>query len=561
MTGAERAGVPWHRSFFLRFFAIAALVAVIAVVAAAYVTVHATTVAVRDEQRGSLNLEARTYSRLIDYAATHRSWDGADRLVARLAQDAGRSVAITDLAGRTLVTSDGDVSSRAPSQARATLDALDVDIVLRSTVEAAAPPKDATTTVPCADASGCRQYAVAPLSVVDARVDGPLGRPDDVEAWTSLKDTIDRCLRRGGLSPTLAVQEDFDVIVTYPDRHQTVAECAETARREVLAPFVAPPALLFVSGQGATADVFWDFSRASQARISLLAGAVLLVILIVCAVLARSVVLPMRRLATAAQRAGDGDLSARVPDRRGDEFGEVAYAFNQMADRRQELEEARRRLVSDVSHELRTPLTNVRGWLEAAQDGLVEPDERLISSLHEETLHLQRLVDDLHDLALGDAGELRLEREVIDLTHFVAQVADAFGAAAHTAGLTLEVDAAPGATMSADPVRLRQAAGNLVANALRHTPPGGVIRVIGAPDRIVVTDTGEGIPAADLPHVFDRFTRADPSRTRATGGSGLGLAIVRQIAEAHGGSVEIASEPGTGTRVTVRVAPMPTAMT
>ncbi|MBU9858475.1 sensor histidine kinase, partial [Rahnella aceris] len=152
------------------------------------------------------------------------------------------------------------------------------------------------------------------------------------------------------------------------------------------------------------------------------------------------------------------------------------------------------------------------------------PDDRLLASLHEETLHLQRLVDDLHDLALGDAGELRLDPAPVDLPLFLAQVAEAFGGAAEASGITLVVTAEPGSGLVADPVRLRQAVGNLVANALRHTPRGGRVTLTGSAGRIAVADTGEGIPAADLPHVFERFRRVDPSRSRATGGSGLGLA-------------------------------------
>jgi two-component system sensor histidine kinase BaeS len=255
-------------------------------------------------------------------------------------------------------------------------------------------------------------------------------------------------------------------------------------------------------------------------------------------------------MAAIALRAGDGDLEVRVPERRRDEVGQVAHAFNRMADRRQELEEARRRMVSDVSHELRTPLANVRGWVEAAQDGVVAADQQLLSSLHEESLHLQALVDDLHDLSLGDAGELRLDPQPIELQEFLDQVATSFRA---TAGAPLEVSVEPGARIEADPLRLRQAVGNLVANALRHTPPGGRVTLRGAPGTIVVADTGEGIPADELPFVFDRFRRVDPSRSRATGGSGLGLAIVRQIAESHGGTATVRSTVGEGTEVTLTV--------
>jgi two-component system sensor histidine kinase BaeS len=367
--------------------------------------------------------------------------------------------------------------------------------------------------------------------------------------WRTLLGDVDACLVRAGLPRARSLTGDFAVLVPYGHHHAAVADCADRARRSWYAGHVAAPALLFVSGDEGTAEVFWDLSRGSQLRIALLASGVLLVTLLLCLLLAGSVVRPLRRMAVAAHRAGDGDLAVRVSHRRHDEVGEVARAFNRMAERRQQLEEARRRMVSDVSHELRTPLANVRGWIEAAEDGLVKPDDRLLASLHEETLHLQRLVDDLHDLALGDAGELRLEPVEVEAAVFLDQVADAFRAAAGAAEVAIRVETEPGAVVHADPVRIRQAVGNLVANALRHTPPGGTVTLRCRDDVLEVADTGAGIPAAELPQVFERFRRADTARSRATGGSGLGLAIVRQIVEAHGGTATIHSVEGRGTTV------------
>ncbi|MCL1871073.1 MAG: HAMP domain-containing histidine kinase, partial [Promicromonosporaceae bacterium] len=223
-------------------------------------------------------------------------------------------------------------------------------------------------------------------------------------------------------------------------------------------------------------------------------------------------------------------------------------------------ERLRRAMVGDVAHELRTPLASVRGWLEAAQDGLTPTDRRLVDSLHEEALHLQHLVADLQDLALADAGELRLHREQVGVAALLDQVVRGHGAVAAAKGVRLEVSADPATTLDADPLRLRQAVTNLVANAIRHTPSGGTVTVAGrhAGDAVVVEvrDTGEGIAAADLPHVFERFWRADRSRTRGTGGSGLGLAIVRQVAELHGGTVTAASEPAQGSTFRLTL-PMP----
>jgi two-component system sensor histidine kinase BaeS len=206
-----------------------------------------------------------------------------------------------------------------------------------------------------------------------------------------------------------------------------------------------------------------------------------------------------------------------------------------------------------VSHELRTPLSNIRGWLEATQDGVAELDPALTISLVEEAMLLQHIVDDLQQLALADAGKLRLHLEPVDVADLVEQIATVHRAAA--AGLTVEVTGRP--NLDADPVRLRQAVGNLLANAVHYTPAGGRVSLRAYADGddvlIEVADTGPGIAPEHLPYVFDRFWRAEKSRSRQTGGSGLGLAIVRQLAEAHAGSATVRSEPGRGATFVLRL--------
>jgi len=219
----------------------------------------------------------------------------------------------------------------------------------------------------------------------------------------------------------------------------------------------------------------------------------------------------------------DGDLTARARVSDGDEIGQVAAAFNTMAERREQLEGLRTAMVSDVAHELRTPLSTIRGWLEAAEDGLVVPDDRLLSSLLDETVLLQHVIDDLQDLSLADAGELRLHPERIDVHDLLDQVAAAHRRSAEEAGITLLVTADGRPEVLADPVRLRQAVGNLVSNAVRHTPRGGqVVLTTRTHDRdvvIEVADTGTGIASGDLPHVFERFWRAERSRKTGTPGA------------------------------------------
>jgi two-component system sensor histidine kinase BaeS len=225
-----------------------------------------------------------------------------------------------------------------------------------------------------------------------------------------------------------------------------------------------------------------------------------------------------------------------------------------MADAVARSEALRRGLVADVAHELRTPLTNLRCQIEAVQDGLQPADTATLQSLHEETLLLARLVGDLQDLALAEGGQLPLHRASVSVTAAVDAALAAIRPIAAARGVVLEADVAAALAVDADRERLAQVLRNLLANALTHTPGGGRIRVSGrrvsGEVAVEVSDTGDGIAPEHLAHVFDRFYRSDPSRARRTGGAGLGLAIVRQLVEAHGGRVAVASEPGAGTRFT-----------
>ncbi|MCZ4099567.1 HAMP domain-containing histidine kinase [Streptomyces sp. SID13666] len=322
------------------------------------------------------------------------------------------------------------------------------------------------------------------------------------------------------------------------------ADCVDTARRDQLREFVAPAAYLFVTDPSGATTPGFALSRSNTLRVAGVAALVLALAAAVTLLLAARLIRPLRALTDAAQRMRDGDDSARVTVATGDEIGRLSAAFNDMSQERQRLAEQRKAMVSDVAHELRTPVSNIRGWLEAVEDGIAEPDDALNSSLLEEALQLQHIIDDLQDLAAADAGTLRVHPEAVRLGDILEQVAAAHRARAASAGVALTVT--PGDLgLQADPVRLRQAVGNLVSNAIRHTPPGGSVSLRGYTDddRIVIdiTDTGTGIAPDDLPHVFDRFWRAEKSRNRQTGGSGLGLAIVRQLAESHGGTATVAS--------------------
>jgi len=260
---------------------------------------------------------------------------------------------------------------------------------------------------------------------------------------------------------------------------------------------------------------------------------------------------PVERLTDAARRMERGDLSVQVDIESEDEIGQLAHAFNSMAGSLAQQETLRRNLVSDVAHELRTPLTNLRGYLEASRDGLIAPDAALVNNLYEETMLLQRLVLDLQDLAQVDAGQLTLLKIPTDLGGLIEQAATMFQVQAQEKGVTVVADAPEDLPpVNVDPERIAQVLRNLVSNAIAHTPAGGAVTLaVHADDRevtVTVSDTGVGIAPEHLAHVFDRFYRVDPSRTRQTGGAGLGLAIVRQLVLAHGGSVSVESTPGEG---------------
>jgi signal transduction histidine kinase len=267
---------------------------------------------------------------------------------------------------------------------------------------------------------------------------------------------------------------------------------------------------------------------------------------------------PVEALTAAARRMEAGDLSQRVEASSRDEIGDLAHAFNSMADGLARLEELRRQMVTDVAHELRTPLSNIRGYLEALQDGVVEPDGGVIDSIHEEAMLLSRMVDDLQELSLAEAGQLRLERGPVVLVDVVDRAVEAACPQAVVDDLTLSVALPEGLPLvDVDPQRIGQVLRNLLCNAMTHTSPGGEIAITahtkGRWVAVSVRDSGSGIAEEDLPHIFDRFYRADRSRSRATGGAGLGLGIVKQLVEAHGGRIEVESEVDKGTQFTFTV--------
>ncbi|MBN2005544.1 MAG: HAMP domain-containing protein [Anaerolineae bacterium] len=299
-----------------------------------------------------------------------------------------------------------------------------------------------------------------------------------------------------------------------------------------------------------------EFLQQVNGLVLLVAGLVGVIVLILGRLEARRLSAPVRALAAAAQNIAAGDLAQRVPDAGVTELSEMATAFNTMAARLEEQQMLRRQVMADIAHELRTPLSVLQIDLESLEDGLVEPTDEVVGGLQAEVAHLNRLVEDLRTLSLADAGELYVEMQPLDLVELAREVAARVQGAARERGIALTMTA-PDVPLPVlgDSQRLAQVLLNLLSNALRHTPDGGSITVTvvrrDAEAQIAVADTGEGIPAKDLPYVFERFYRVDPARARENGGSGLGLAISRSLVAAHNGRLWVESVEGKGSTFTL----------
>ena len=271
--------------------------------------------------------------------------------------------------------------------------------------------------------------------------------------------------------------------------------------------------------------------------------------------LSRRVVAPVESLAQAAQRVARRDFTARAPSKSSDEVGELARRFNDMVGELARTEEVRRNMVADLAHELRTPLTNISAYLEGISDGVIEPNSEVWDLMQGETALLTRLIEELQDLALAESGRLQLQVEDCDLGQLTRAAVSAFQQQAQAKEIVLEVRTPQRVSVQGDGQRLNQVIRNLVSNAITHSPQGGRVMVSSelgdGTGRIVVQDTGPGIPAEDLPHIFERFYRVDKSRSRATGGTGLGLTIARRLVEAHGGEINVESEESQGARFIV----------
>ncbi|MFS8097366.1 HAMP domain-containing histidine kinase [Lentzea alba] len=554
-------------SVLARLLAASVLVAICSITATAWLAAQSTSTSIKQELGAALAGDAATYRSLITFAVEHRSWDG-------VTLPPGNRRLILTTADRKLIADTGTNldPSQLPASPSAVINPLELDLA-----QAQDPPADRIDariagpfhltdqekagltadwqlyTFRCVGPGQAEVMRATPWGRPIVNVDRTQPAPStqgcidaanrlstltlgESAAFNDLNVSVQACLRQRGLpAEQIKMNESWQPVASN-------AECLASARRTQLQPYVAPPALLFVTdaaGRTTQATVV----KFDVGRIVLVATIVLILTVGVSLVVALRMTRPLRTLTAAAERMQHGADDAQVDIRSRSEIGQLARAFNDMAAHRARTDAQRKAMTSDISHELRNPLGTIRSWLEGARDGVVELDRTTLTALLDEALVLQHLIDDLQDLALADAGELRLHPSPVDLREVFDQLV-----AAHPT-----VIAEGGGVVQADPVRLRQILTNLVTNALRYTPPDGTVRLWAGDGRITVSDTGSGISAEDLPHVFDRFWRADRSRTRDTGGSGLGLAIVHALVSAHGGTITVESS-ARGTTFTITLA-------
>ena len=597
--------VPIRHSLVTRLLVTSVLIAVAAIASTAWLATLTATRAISQERGQSLSDDKRVYDTLLGYAATHKDWSGVLPLITQRAADLDRRITLMT-EDRVLIADTGTGPSLRTARPSVVVDPLNLDLGLtggtdridkRAVGPYLIPPDERTLTTKLAD----DELTCLRSHGIDAKITKqPSGRatitlttPDaggiattcsegfaddatktEAKALQALRERSAPCL-----GPTLAAQlqirADFSTYLaktatgpsdlgpptnqgSYAPSAATAARvnsCVEKARRAQLQPYVAPAALLFVTEPNAAADqTTFTLSGDNIVRILAVTGGVLLATILLTVLVGRRLVRPLRALTEAVDRHAPAQVSTQ------DEIGRLARAFNDSTDRRDLAESQRRAMVSDVAHELRSPLSNIRSWLEAAQDDLTPTDAHLLDLLHEEAVLLQHVIEDLSDLAAADAGTLRIHPEPTSVRDVLTQVVDSHQGTARGGGVELAMDIQADPMLAADAVRLRQIVGNLVSNAIRHTPPGGTVTVGAQDTTITVQDIGSGIATENLPRIFDRFWRADESRTRTTGGSGLGLAIAQQLTEAHGGTISVESVLGQGSLFTVHLpVPVPVA--
>jgi two-component system sensor histidine kinase BaeS len=569
-----------RHSLLVRLSVLTLAVTVVSVAATAWL---ATLIVNRGIQQANGQSQAEVvtvYETLLQYAATHPDWAGVGPVVDALSRRTEQQIELTGASNQRLAFAQSVPETLPPGPAVAVVDPLHVD-----------PSLDPSAPASRIDPTAARSLALSSsdLSEVDAVAGKALQCMEDVVSFGRavadpsgrskvLKTPVPAAEAACGVTPTASspeiqrptasslYQPTFRCLESYlqnsiaatGDRswepsapgasaHQRTAtqNCVDSVRRELLKSRVAPPAVLYLatlSGQQRALV----FSPHNELRIAEVVAAVIALAIGATLLAGFRMVRPLRALTAAARGVEENGFTEVAEVSGNDEIAHLTRAFNHMARAQAQMEEQRKIAISDIAHELRTPLANIRAWLEAARDGLADNDTALARSLLEEAMLLQRTVDDLQLLAMADAGKLRLHLQDVPLAPLLKQARAALSGPAEAAGVTLNL-ACPDVVVVVDPDRLRQIVQNLVSNAIRHSHPAGSVDIMATVEsevfRVDVIDHGTGIAAADLARIYDRFWRAEKSRSRAAGGSGLGLAIVRQLVEAHGGTVDARSVP------------------
>jgi two-component system sensor histidine kinase BaeS len=571
------------------------LIAAVAVVATAVLTLNVTQNNLAHQRTERAETESGIGRTVLKYGLTHLAWSGVGTVL-RAKADADTSLLLTDLDGAPVAASSPGASTA--TRPSAVLNPLNTviadaksaiprgrrDLALPAVLLAGLPgAAELRTVVRASDEpqfcargnvdlrpyvrNGALPSPVVLVSECPAPARVPSGGVDSARDVVELQNAValdeDRCLVRRQVAAALArtgLPEHLGAPYVYtvsildssaPGLRAAWEDCATAALTRHVRQQVAPGALLYLVETHAGSRGIID--RIGRIRLAIAVGILLLVVLGASLLASRQVLRPVRRLTAATRAMAGGALSSRVDATGHGEVADLGRSFNDMADALTSAEDQRRRLVDDIAHELRSPLANIRGYLEAGQDGVLDRDDAWTSSLLEEAALLEHVIEDLQVLAMADAGRLRAEIDSTDLAATVDLAIQACAGAARARLVRME-RTGDRPSVPHDRLRMRQVIGNLLTNAIRHAPPESVVTISlesGPPARLVVRDHGPGIESQHLPHVFDRFYRADSSRSRHTGGSGLGLAIVAQLVETHGGSVTAGNHPHGGAVFTV----------
>lgn len=402
-------------------------------------------------------------------------------------------------------------------------------------------------------------------------------------SWAGIEDYLKNILGDPHQKYSL-FSRDSGPLLVFDNKDQVVAASRPNDIGKTLAQFTGqdnvPAQWHEIEVNGTTVGHFWldrklvtresKLARniAQSIIVSLLIGLVLtsLLALLLGVLLTRHFTVPLRSLTKGVQGVAKGDLSARLPVKGTDEIAVLSRSFNTMSEQLAHNEEVRRNMVADIAHELRTPLSVILGKLESIQEGVLPAAPPTLLPIQDETIRLIRLVRDLQQLSLAEAGKLPMNVQQIDLRTLLEKIFANFTIEFEERGIKPAIDGTV-PVIQGDPDRLTQVMVNLIGNALLHTPPGGAIRVdmenydvsesmskpVAANDwvRVSVEDNGEGIPPEELMHIFDRFYRVNKARERETGSTGLGLAIAKEFVQAHGGTIEVESTVGAGSRFIV----------